>query len=90
MNHSTRAASTMPAYWELVDALVAMACQYLEGPDGKLDEGCVSASEHAVDVLNRLGLVRDGALVADAFNHQWLREYYASSTCESPRDPRAK
>lgn len=65
-----------PAYWEIVDALVGMACQHLEDADGSLDEGCVSASECAVGVLKRLGLVQDGALVSDAFNHEWLQEKF--------------
>ena len=65
-----------PEYWEVVEALLGMACQYLEDADGKLDEGCFSASEGAVDVLTRLGLVQEGALLDDAFNHEWLREKF--------------
>lgn len=70
-----------PAYWELVDALVGMACQYLEDADGQLDEGCVSASEIAVAVLQQLGLVKNGALVNDAFRYEWLKATFPDLAC---------
>ena len=47
-----------PTYTELVDALELMALQYLER-DGVIDHGHMSAGEHCVDCLERIGKVRD-------------------------------
>lgn len=65
-----------PAYWEVVEALVGMACQHLEDSAGKLDRGCVSSDEQAFDVLERLGLVREGSLLPEAFDHEWLQAQF--------------
>lgn len=40
-----------------IDALALMAQQYLETDGGVLDHLCMSAGEHAVDVLADHGLV---------------------------------
>ena len=66
-----------PEYWELVDALVGMACQHLQGMDEELDDGAVSAGEDAIDVLTRLELVVDNKIVPDAFRSDCLRERFA-------------
>lgn len=62
-----------PEYHELVDALTGMACQYLQRDDGTLDDDAVSAGEIGIDVLSRLGLIRDGKLINEAFNFDWMK-----------------
>lgn len=64
-----------PTELELVDSLIGMACQYLEGPDGDIECDYVSASEQCIDVLSRLELIKDGKIIGDAYNNEWLDKH---------------
>jgi hypothetical protein len=64
-----------PTEIELVDALLGMACQYLEDSKGFLQCDYVSASEQCIDVLTRLELIKDGKIIGDAYNYEWLANY---------------
>jgi len=63
-----------PHKYELVDALVGMACQYLQAvnPAGQLQDDMVSAGEICIDNLERLGLVKDRKLINEAFDIDYL------------------
>lgn len=66
-----------PKYYELVDALVGMACQYMEDEHGMLNDDCVSAGEDALDILNRLGVVDGRRLVKEAFDIRWIKARFS-------------
>lgn len=66
----------MPAYWEVVQALLGMAAQYLEASDGSLNTHCASAGEETVEVLTKLGLIKEGKLIHEAFDWQYLKKRF--------------
>lgn len=68
--------ASLPKYWELVDALVGLACQRLTGINGELDTSSASGDEGAIDALTALGLVEDNKLISEAFNYEWLQERF--------------
>lgn len=70
-----------PEYHELVNALVGMACQYLEDNiDGNLSDNFVSAGEETIDILENLGLVKDNKIIPEAFDYNFLKDKYSINT----------
>jgi len=67
-----------PTNVEVVDALMGMAIQYLEGSDNKVHCDYVSASEHCIDVLERLQILKDGQLDYSLMNESALESHMSS------------
>lgn len=55
----------------ILKALAGMCCQYIQCDDGELDHYCMTAGEHAVEVLVEYGLlapIRRGGTWTEAGN----------------------
>lgn len=66
-----------PEYYELVDALVGMACQHLStGDNDELDDLGVSAGEICIAKLNDLGLIENNRIINNAFDVSWLEREF--------------
>lgn len=61
-----------PTYKEIVSALELMCLQYLSDEYGDLDHEHMSAGEHCMDCLERLGLVKGNRFDEDS-------EYYETN-----------
>lgn len=68
-----------PKYYELVDSIVGMACQYLEDSNGELDDHAASAGENTIQILEELGLVKDNKILSEAFNLDYLKSTFGEN-----------
>ncbi len=68
-----------PKYYELVDSIVGMACQYLEDSNGELDGHAASAGENTIQILEELGLVKDNKILSEAFNFDYLKSTFGEN-----------
>jgi hypothetical protein len=63
-------------YRDLVEALVGMVCQYMCAEGGYVDPYPVSSDEQAYAVLDALGLIRDGELICEVFDQEWMQRRF--------------